>query len=102
VRSIWLVAGAIALAAGVPGRNLAAEDDVSARLGRGGGLVEKTCVACHATAQLDALVARRVARTSAESALDGFLKGHHVPDAGQRADVVAYLRARLEAAPKSP
>ena len=72
-----------------------AEDGAAAA--RGAAQVEKTCIGCHPGPKLDAVVRRHVAGKDAGVALDGFLAGHHVPDAALRADVVAQLRARLDA-----
>lgn len=80
-------------------RGVHAEDGPDEASAPGAATAEESCVGCHAGAQLDAVVRRRVAEKDANAALDAFLARHHVPDAALRADVVAYLVARLEAAP---
>ena len=93
MRSIGIAALGIAcVALGVggcePSARAGAESSERAR-----AHVEKRCTGCHPGAKLDDVVRKRNA--TGDSALDDFLKGHHVADAELRAEVVAYLKARL-------
>lgn len=73
----------------------------AAAVARGQTFVEKTCVGCHAGAQLDVVVGRRLEAREVVP-LDGFLATHHVPDKAIRAEVIAYLKHRLAKSAGSP
>jgi mono/diheme cytochrome c family protein len=88
----------VGAAAAVLGQQLAGDAGDEARE-RGRAHVEKTCAACHPGSQLEVLVRRRVGDEDPAAALDAFLAGHHVPDEGLRAAVIAYLRTRITDAP---
>lgn len=76
-----------------------AEDGSDQAAARGAGHVEKACIGCHPGPQLDAVVRQLVADTDAHVALDAFLVSHHAADPAPRAEIIAHLQARLDAAP---
>jgi len=90
VLALALVGGWLAL------RPTAADTAAETALARGRAHVEKTCSGCHSDVALDAAVKSRL--HGGADALDAFLAKHFAEDSALRADVVAYLQARVAAA----
>ncbi len=85
--------GALALA--LVGCGPGSEPASAASGERASAHVEKTCLGCHPSAKLDAMVRARLGEKDGEAALDAFLSRHHVGDPELRAEVLTLLRARV-------